>query len=149
MTGPRSYRNIALCGFMGTGKSSVGRLVADQLRFTFLDTDNVIEARAGKTPYRLLELPRFRAGYDFLCLRAQSGEIDDDIALWWERFQEADGPAREALLVPDSGPKKRRRRRRSNSGGSSGGSSEGSGGGSGGHDKGEPASASGDTPASE
>jgi shikimate kinase len=48
MTGPRSYRNIALCGFMGTGKSSVGRLVADQLRFTFLDTDNVIEARAGK-----------------------------------------------------------------------------------------------------
>ncbi len=33
---------------MGTGKSSVGRIVAEQLRFAFLDTDHVIEARAGK-----------------------------------------------------------------------------------------------------
>ncbi len=33
---------------MGTGKSTVGRLVAEQLRFAFLDTDTVIEARAGK-----------------------------------------------------------------------------------------------------
>ncbi len=49
MTSPRSIRNIALCGFMGTGKSSVGRIVAEQLRFAFLDTDTVIEARAGKT----------------------------------------------------------------------------------------------------
>lgn len=49
MAAPRSYQNIALCGFMGTGKSSVGRIVAEQLRFAFLDTDTVIEARAGKT----------------------------------------------------------------------------------------------------
>jgi shikimate kinase len=48
MTEPRHIRNIALCGFMGTGKSSVGRLVAQQLHFDFLDTDAVIEARAGK-----------------------------------------------------------------------------------------------------
>ena len=34
---------------MGTGKSSVGRLVADLLRFTFLDTDHVIEVRAHKS----------------------------------------------------------------------------------------------------
>jgi shikimate kinase len=33
---------------MGTGKSCVGRLTADLLHFTFLDTDHVIEARAGK-----------------------------------------------------------------------------------------------------
>ena len=33
---------------MGSGKSCVGRVVADRLRFTFLDTDHVIEARAGK-----------------------------------------------------------------------------------------------------
>ena len=33
---------------MGAGKSSVGRLVADVMHFTFLDTDHVIEARAGK-----------------------------------------------------------------------------------------------------
>ena len=33
---------------MGAGKSAVGQLVAGQLHFTFLDTDHVIEARAGK-----------------------------------------------------------------------------------------------------
>jgi len=55
MTAPRSIRNIALCGFMGTGKSSVGRLVAEQLRFAFLDTDTVIEARAGKNISQIFE----------------------------------------------------------------------------------------------
>lgn len=45
----RQIHNIALIGFMGTGKSSVGQLAAAQLHFTFLDTDHVIEARAGKT----------------------------------------------------------------------------------------------------
>lgn len=48
MSTPRNIRNIALCGFMGTGKSAVGRLVAEQLHFAFLDTDTVIEARTGK-----------------------------------------------------------------------------------------------------
>ena len=47
MDNARQLRNLTLIGFMGTGKSSVGRLVADQLHFTFLDTDAVIEARAG------------------------------------------------------------------------------------------------------
>ncbi len=49
MTGARSIHNLALIGFMGAGKSSVGRLVAHELRFVYLDTDQVIEARAGKT----------------------------------------------------------------------------------------------------
>lgn len=34
---------------MGTGKSCVGRLAAEALHFTFLDTDHVIEARTGKS----------------------------------------------------------------------------------------------------
>src|SRR5437660_9039604 len=42
----RQIHNLAIVGFMGTGKSSVGRMVADTLHFTFLDTDDVIEARA-------------------------------------------------------------------------------------------------------
>jgi shikimate kinase len=45
----RNLVNLALIGFMGTGKSSVGRLVADHLHFEFLDTDHLIEIRAGKT----------------------------------------------------------------------------------------------------
>ncbi len=48
MDATRRISNLALIGFMGTGKSSVGRLVADQLRFTFLDTDDVLVSRAGK-----------------------------------------------------------------------------------------------------
>lgn len=48
MTGTRSFENLALIGFMGTGKSCVGRLAAEMLHFTYLDTDHVIEARAGK-----------------------------------------------------------------------------------------------------
>ncbi len=48
MIATRQIHNLSLIGFSGTGKSSVGRLVADALRFTFLDTDSVIEARAGK-----------------------------------------------------------------------------------------------------
>jgi shikimate kinase len=45
----RQLHNIALIGFMGTGKSSVGQIIASQLHFTFLDTDQVIEASSGKT----------------------------------------------------------------------------------------------------
>ncbi len=48
MSAPPHIRNIALIGFMGAGKSSVGRLVAAQLGFEFVDTDELIEARAGR-----------------------------------------------------------------------------------------------------
>ncbi len=44
----RTIHNIALIGFMGTGKSTVGRLVAEQLRFELVDTDALIEQRTGK-----------------------------------------------------------------------------------------------------
>jgi shikimate kinase len=49
MIGARPIHNLALIGFMGTGKSSVGRAVAETMHFTFLDTDTVIEARAGSS----------------------------------------------------------------------------------------------------
>ncbi len=45
---PRAIRNLALAGFMGTGKSAVGRQVAAELGLSFVDTDEMIEARAGK-----------------------------------------------------------------------------------------------------
>ncbi|HXG47731.1 MAG TPA: shikimate kinase [Methylomirabilota bacterium] len=53
MSGPRQIHNIALIGFMGTGKTATGRLVAAQLRFEFVDTDELIERRAGKTITRV------------------------------------------------------------------------------------------------
>ena len=42
-------RNIILIGFMGTGKTSVGRLLAARTGMTFVDTDSVIVSRAGKS----------------------------------------------------------------------------------------------------
>jgi shikimate kinase len=40
---PRAIHNLALVGLMGTGKSCVGRLAAEYLRFAFIDTDELIE----------------------------------------------------------------------------------------------------------
>lgn len=68
--------------------------------------------RAGQRPFRLLEHPRFRAGFDFLQLRCASGELEQEIGDWWERFQQADNAERQAMLKPCEGPAKRRRRRR-------------------------------------
>ena len=48
VTKPRLIRNLALIGFMGTGKSTIGHIVADELKFKFLDTDHLIESRTGK-----------------------------------------------------------------------------------------------------
>ena len=75
------------------------------------------ERRVGKSPYKLLEHPRLRAGYDFMLLRCASGEIDEELGSWWTDFMDADGSGREALLNKKSeeetsggAPKKRRRR---------------------------------------
>ena len=70
------------------------------------------EERSGQRPYRLLELPRFRMAYDFLALRAASGEVPAEIETWWRAFQSAGDETRQAMLLPDSGPQKKRRRRR-------------------------------------
>lgn len=67
--------------------------------------------RGGRRPFRLLEHPRFRAAYDFMLLRCESGEIDIELGQWWEAFQRADAGEREAMLLKDEVPKKRRKRR--------------------------------------
>ncbi|MBS1187402.1 MAG: Poly(A) polymerase [Burkholderiaceae bacterium] len=62
------------------------------------------ERRSGRTPYRLVEHQRFRAGYDFLLLRCESGEIDVDIGEWWTAFLQGDNADREALLAKKNKP---------------------------------------------
>jgi poly(A) polymerase len=70
------------------------------------------EQRGGQRPLRLLAQPRFRAAYDFLLLRCESGEVEAELGSWWSEFQDATDERRAAMLQPDTGPKKRRRRRK-------------------------------------
>ena len=69
------------------------------------------EKRTPASALSLVEQPRFRAGFDFLRLRANVGEIDAELATWWETFSLADESAREAILealrAQKSPPRKR------------------------------------------
>ena len=56
------------------------------------------EKRVGSAPYSLLEQPRFRAGFDFLRLRAQTGEIDAALGEWWEKFSTGYDDERHAMI---------------------------------------------------
>ncbi len=69
------------------------------------------EVRAGRKPFRLVSHPRFRAAYDFMLLRCESGELDSELGQWWKKFQDADHDQREKMLVGPTPAKKRRRSR--------------------------------------
>ncbi len=113
--------------------SGRGRLAADMREIWMMQPR--LERRTGSAPLTLVEQPRFRAGLDFLRLRGESGEVDPELARWWEAFwladvdgrrdmlaamRERDGPRRVAAGEPataavgeiDGAPRKRRRRRR-------------------------------------
>ena len=71
--------------------------------------------RQGKRAYRLLEQPRFRAGYDFLLLRRQAGEQVEELCDWWTRFQDSDESGQREMLQafgPSKGRRGRRRRKK-------------------------------------
>lgn len=55
MSNRRRLFNLALVGFMGAGKTSVGRLVAELLHFQYLDTDEMIQSRTGRTISSIFE----------------------------------------------------------------------------------------------
>ena len=56
------------------------------------------EKRVGTSPYSLVDQARFRAGFDFLRLRAQVGETDGELAQWWETFQNVSDDDRDAMI---------------------------------------------------
>ena len=77
------------------------------------------ESRAGQRPFRFVEQPRFRAAYDFFCLRADAGEVPRELQQWWDDFQNADTAERQQLVddARSSGgeaanPERKKRRRR-------------------------------------
>ena len=92
------------------------RFVADMREIWSLQPR--FERRHGRSAYRLLEHLRFRAGYDFLLLRAAAEEVPAELADWWTRFSHANEAERERLVqeaatAGDAQPAARKRRRRS------------------------------------
>ncbi len=71
----------------------------------------------GKRPLRLLDHPRFRAGYDFLLLRADADEQAAELADWWTRLLALDAAGRVQATQPaakaNKGKSRRRRKPRS------------------------------------
>ncbi|MFK5948615.1 MAG: polynucleotide adenylyltransferase PcnB [Methylococcales bacterium] len=58
------------------------------------------EKRIGGRPYRLLSHPRFRAAYDFLLLRAETGGAAMELAQWWTTFQSANDIEQKKMTRP-------------------------------------------------
>lgn len=73
--------------------------------------------RQGNRAVRLMEQPRFRAAYDLLLLRENSGEDLGGLSQWWTDFQNANEPSKNSMVKSlGKGDKPRKpRRRRSNS----------------------------------
>jgi poly(A) polymerase len=86
-----------------------------------------LEQPRGRRALRMLEQPRFRAGFDLLLLRADMGLADPAIAAWWTRVQEASQSDRDRMAdalgaqrpASDAGSRRPRRRRRRGRGRSS------------------------------
>ena len=111
--------------------SGRGRLAGDMREIWMMQPR--FERRQGNSAGALIAQPRFRAGYDFLRLRADAQELEGELADWWEDFSLGDADERDALLelardsdrqrrqpepTPAAGgaPAKRRRRRRRSGG---------------------------------
>jgi poly(A) polymerase len=93
------------------------------------------DKRSGSAPFGLVEQARFRAGFDFMRLRAEVGEVDEELADWWETFSTASDDTRADMLqavkpapravkadgTPVARKRPRRRRKPAGSGPSTGG----------------------------
>lgn len=99
-----------------TEKLALQRRIASDMRDIWAMQPRFLR-RVGRSPYKLLEHPRLRAGYDFLLLRCASGEIESELGQWWTEFMDAENDEREVMLnkkitTSETGaPAKKRRRR--------------------------------------
>ena len=120
--------------------SGRGKLAADMREIWMMQPR--FEKRVGSAPFSLVEQARFRAGFDFLRLRAEVAEVEVTVADWWQEFSLADDAAREDLIQlaksektsnPQADPNKPRRapRRRKPANKGQGGGVDSSGNGNG------------------
>jgi poly(A) polymerase len=76
--------------------SGRGKLAADMREIWMMQPR--FDKRVGSAPFGLVEQPRFRAGFDFMRLRADVGEIDVVLADWWQEFSTGDDNLRDDLM---------------------------------------------------
>ena len=76
--------------------SGRGKLAADMREIWVMQPR--FEKRVGNTPFGMVMQPRFRAGFDFMRLRADVGEVEEALAEWWQDFQTADDERRDDLM---------------------------------------------------
>ena len=76
--------------------SGRGKLAADMREIWMMQPR--FDKRIGSTAFSLVEQARFRAGFDFLRLRAEVSEVELALADWWQEFSMADDAAREDLI---------------------------------------------------
>jgi poly(A) polymerase len=76
--------------------SGRGKLAADMREIWMMQPR--FDKRVGSAPFGLVEQPRFRAGFDFMRLRSDIGEIDVVLADWWQEFSTGDDNLRQDLI---------------------------------------------------
>jgi poly(A) polymerase len=112
-------------------QEAASEIIAKQLRYTALPRHISMAIRevwslqpkfntcVGSKPSRLLTHPRFRAGYDFLLLRAETGGVDPELAQWWGSYQNASETEQRKMTQPSrksqdgKSPRKRSYRKKS------------------------------------
>ena len=77
---------------------------------TWMTQDRLIK-RNPRTISRLIQHKRFRAGFDFLCLRAKTETDLAESAQWWTTFQEQDEATQQSMIAALPKPQRKRRRR--------------------------------------
>ena len=88
--------------------SGRGKLAADMREIWVMQPR--FEKRTGRIPESMVAQLRFRAGFDFLRLRAEVNEIDEALAEWWQEFSTADENQRYDLLEQAREEQKARQR---------------------------------------
>ena len=77
--------------------SGRGKLGADMREIWMMQPR--FEKRTGNGPFSLVAQLRYRAGFDFLRLRAAVGEVEESLADWWQTFSSANDTLREDLIA--------------------------------------------------
>ncbi len=76
--------------------SGGGRLASDMREIWMMQPR--FEKRVGSSAFSLVDQPRFRAAFDFMRLRADTGEIEEVLADWWQEFSMANDALRADMV---------------------------------------------------